>query len=135
MKKFLPLLLLVALPVFLSSCEDDPWEVEMMGEYWSDDVNPVHFVLRADKTGYIEYGDGSGFEFGWYATPRYITFMVPPYSFNPERWECEYRWSRGNKLVIYDFDQWGDLVLYPNDYYYTKKKQAELTEEPKQADK
>ena len=115
MKKFLPLLLLFVLPLGFTSCEDDPWEEEMMGEYWSDDANSVFFVLRTNKTGFIEYGDGSGFEFSWFATPRYITFTMLGYG--SKRWKCEYRWSRGGELVIYDFDEWGDLHLWPHTFY------------------
>ncbi len=120
MKKFLPLLLLALLPLGFTSCEDDPWEEEMMGEYWSDDANSVHFVLGTNKRGFVEYGDGTYFEFYWWATPDYLYFNpVDGPDFN-----CRYRWNRDGQLIIYDFDQWGDLYLWPERFYRSPKSQA-----------
>ncbi|MBP3228461.1 MAG: hypothetical protein J6M53_06770 [Bacteroidaceae bacterium] len=117
MKKLLPLLLLLALPLTtLTSCEDDPWEEEMMGEYESDDGS-VYFVLSTRKNGYVEYGDGQGYEFTWWASKDRLYF----YPLGYESFSCRYRWTRGGELVIFDFDQWGDLYLYPLRFYHSRQ--------------
>lgn len=125
MKKFLPLFLLLVLPLGLVSCEEDqPWEEEMMGEYWSDDANSVLFVLKPNKTGFVEYGDGTGFNFTWWASKTHIHFTVDMPGYPSESFRCEYRWRRDGELVIYDFDRWGDLYLFPRYFYYETQQQA-----------
>ncbi len=122
MKKIFPLLLLLCLPAVFTSCEDDPWEEEMMGEYWSTDGS-VYFVLSTSKSGYIEYGDGYSYNFTWWATIDRI--YIQPYG--EQSFSCRYRWTRGGELVIFDFDEWGDLHLWPERFYRAFKKQP-LTE-------
>ncbi len=116
--KLLSLLLLLALvPGAFSSCDDDPWEEEMMGEYW-DTQSDSYFVLRTDKTGFIEYANGDILEFGWYASENYIYFMIPPYGLDFETYKCKYRWTREGYLHIMDFiDGGGDLWLSSTRFY------------------
>ncbi|MBQ7634510.1 MAG: hypothetical protein IJS89_02950 [Bacteroidaceae bacterium] len=119
MKRFLPLLLLLTLPLAFVSCdEDEPWEEEIMGEYWDGDT---FFVLNTNKTGFIEYANGVMVDFGWYASKGYIYFVVPSYG----TYECEYRWTREGWLHIFDFfDGEGDLLLEPVRFYRSPKKPA-----------
>ena len=117
MKRLLTLMcLMIPLIVGMTSCEDErlnSYERAIVGDYTSDD-HSCHVRFYEDRWGDWEYRDGVSFIFKWEATSKRLFLR----SETGEAVWYSYSFSRGGNLIIYDFDEFGDLILIPRYYNY-----------------
>ena len=103
----LSIMLLTLMPFAFVSCDEliSAAEREIVGEYVSDD-GTCHVIFYSDLDGQWAYSDGRRFSFDWEATGSRL--YIRTYDFNG--W-YRYDVTAAGTLIIYDFDQYGNLVL------------------------
>lgn len=109
-------ILALLMPLSFSSCDDDRWEADLVGDYYCHNTG-VFLRLRANGTGFMEddYGADS---FVWWAGKYTITF-----SFNGGGIEThDYRFTHDGLFIDSDFYIYADYGLY------SKKKAAKKAE-------
>lgn len=117
MKKLISLCFLL-LPIFLvtTSCSDDHlnmYERDIVGEYVADDGS-CFVGFYDDHYGIWEYRDSFSFDFDWSAKAHSIHLRA---STGESAW-YEYSMTNGGNLIIYNFDEAGDLLLLRSSHRY-----------------
>lgn len=104
---FLSAFFIALIPLLFSSCDEmmTRAEREIVGEYVSDD-GTCRVTFHSNLQGWWEYSDGRRFSFDWEATDSRL--YIRTYDFNG--WYY-YNLSVAGTLILYDFDQYGSLVL------------------------